>query len=155
MEAGLTSQGHPRAIFQRAIKRGNLLVAETTLRVEIPRPTLGDLLELTALIAQKQPEWFSRVAARWLLKYLRAVDVWRAVAHALRGGGAFAGHFFGPHDSWASTPDMTFQTREQLDVLFAGFDVHLLKEQDEDGPAASGPKHWHVFDLIATKRRPG
>jgi len=50
---------------------------------------------------------------------------------------------------------MTFQTREQLDVLFAGFDVHLLKEQDEDGPAASGPKHWHVFDLIATKRRPG
>jgi hypothetical protein len=23
-------------------------------------------------------------------------------------------------------------------------------EQDEDGTAFSGPKHWHVFDLIAT-----
>jgi len=70
----------------RAVEHGNVLVAEATLRAEIPSPTLGDLLELTALIAQKQPEWFSRVAARWLLKYLRAVDVWRAVAHALRGG---------------------------------------------------------------------
>jgi hypothetical protein len=50
------------------------VVAEATLRTEIPRPTLGDLLELTALIALKQPERFSRVAARWLLKYLEAVD---------------------------------------------------------------------------------
>jgi hypothetical protein len=70
----VTAQGHPRAVFQRAIERGNLLVAETTLRAEIPRPTLMDLLELTALIATKQPERFSRVAARWLLKYLEAVD---------------------------------------------------------------------------------
>src|SRR6516225_2822050 len=70
----LTAQGHPRAIFERAIERGNLLVAETTLRAEIPRPTLSDLLELTALIACKQPERFSRVAARWLLRYLEAVD---------------------------------------------------------------------------------
>jgi SAM-dependent methyltransferase len=82
-------------------------------------------------------------------------DVWRAVEHALRGGGVFAGHFFGPHDSWASTPDMTFQTREQLEALFAGFDVLQLKEQDEDGPAVSGPKHWHVFHVIATKRPRG
>jgi hypothetical protein len=70
----MTAQGHPRVIFQRAIEHGNLLVAETTLRVEIPRPTLSDLLELTALIALKQPERHSRVAARWLLKYLQAVD---------------------------------------------------------------------------------
>jgi hypothetical protein len=33
----------------------------------------------------------------------RFPEVWRAVTHALRGGGGFAGHFFGPHDSWAST----------------------------------------------------
>ena len=47
----MTAQGHPRVIFQRAIERGNLTVAEATLRAEIPRPTLVDLLELTALIA--------------------------------------------------------------------------------------------------------
>jgi hypothetical protein len=45
-------QGHPRAIFQRAIERGNLLVAETTLR-EIGRVTLTEALQLTALIAVK------------------------------------------------------------------------------------------------------
>jgi hypothetical protein len=60
----VTAQGHPRAIYERAIERGNLLVAETTLRVEIARPTLSDVLELTALIATKQRERFSRVAAR-------------------------------------------------------------------------------------------
>ena len=41
----MTAQGHPRVIFQRAIERGNLTVAEATLRAEIPRPTPVDLLE--------------------------------------------------------------------------------------------------------------
>ena len=54
----MTAQGHPKAIYMRAIEHGNLLVAETTLRAEIPRPTLTDLLELTALIAIKQPGRF-------------------------------------------------------------------------------------------------
>ncbi|HZR01913.1 MAG TPA: hypothetical protein VFA81_01920 [Burkholderiales bacterium] len=70
----MTAQGHPRAIFQRAIERGNLTVAEATLRTEIPRPTLIDLLDLTGLIAFKQPERFARVAARWLLRYLEAAE---------------------------------------------------------------------------------
>jgi hypothetical protein len=48
----LTAQGHPRAIFNRAIERGNLLVAEATLR-ELGRPSLLELLELTLLIAEK------------------------------------------------------------------------------------------------------
>jgi hypothetical protein len=65
----LTAQGHPRATFHRAIERGNLLVAETTLR-ELGRPTLGELLELTILIAFKNPRRYPRVAARWLVKYL-------------------------------------------------------------------------------------
>jgi hypothetical protein len=69
----VTAQGHPRAIFQRAIERGNLAVAEVTLRVEIPRPTMLDLLELTALIAVKDPRRHSRTAARWLQRWLDAV----------------------------------------------------------------------------------
>jgi SAM-dependent methyltransferase len=82
-------------------------------------------------------------------------NVWRAITAALEGGAVFAGHFFGPHDSWASTPDMTFHTREELELLFEGFDVHLLREEDEDGEAVSGPKHWHLFHVIATKHLPG
>jgi hypothetical protein len=65
----LTAQGHPRATFNRAIERGNLLVAETVLR-ELGRPTLGELLELTILIAQRDPRRHARVSARWLLRYL-------------------------------------------------------------------------------------
>ena len=41
----MTAPGHPRAIFRRAIERGNLLVAETTAR-EIGRVTLVELLIL-------------------------------------------------------------------------------------------------------------
>jgi hypothetical protein len=67
----LTAQGHPRATYQRAIERGNLLVAETVLR-ELGRPTLGELLELTILIAFKDPRRYSRVSARWLVRYLEA-----------------------------------------------------------------------------------
>jgi hypothetical protein len=73
-EATMTAQGHPRAIFKRAIEHGNLLVAETILRSEIPRASLGDLLELTALIALKDPKRHSRVAARWLQRWLDARD---------------------------------------------------------------------------------
>ena len=68
----MTAQGSPRAIFERAIGSGNLMVAEVILRTEIPRPTLVDLLELTALIARKDPSRHDRVATRWLVRYLEA-----------------------------------------------------------------------------------
>ena len=70
----MTAADNPRVIYLRAIERGNLLVAEATLRGEIPRPSLGDLLELTALIAQKDPRRHGRVAARWLQKWLGAFE---------------------------------------------------------------------------------
>ena len=81
------------------------------------------------------------------------VEFWPRVTNALQPGGIFAGHFFGPHDSWAKNTDMTFHTRDEVESLFAGFDVQLFEEQDEDGCAVSGPKHWHVFHIIARKGR--
>jgi len=80
--------------------------------------------------------------------------VWRNISGALRPRGVFAGHFFGPLDSWAGTSGMTFHTRAEVEALFDRFDVQLLHEQDEDGAAVSGPKHWHVFHVIASKRDP-
>ena len=67
----MTAQGNPRAIFNRAVERGNLLVAETTLR-EIGRVTLVEALQLTALFALKDPRRHARVSARWLARYLEA-----------------------------------------------------------------------------------
>jgi hypothetical protein len=68
-----TSQGHPLAIFRRAIERGNLLVAEATAN-ELPPLNLTDALDLTILIARKDPRRHPRVAARWLLRYPEECD---------------------------------------------------------------------------------
>jgi hypothetical protein len=48
----VTAQGHPRAIFKWAIEHGNVTVAEMTAR-ELGRITLGESLELTALVARE------------------------------------------------------------------------------------------------------
>jgi hypothetical protein len=50
-----------------------LLVAEATAK-ELPPLSLEDALELTMLIARKDPRRHPRVAARWLLRYLEEVD---------------------------------------------------------------------------------
>ncbi len=64
-----TSQGHPRTSFRRALEHDNLVLAEVTAR-EIGRVTIAEALELTALVARKQPERYGRFAARWLCLYL-------------------------------------------------------------------------------------
>ena len=88
-----TSQGHPLAIFRRALQRENLTVAEAVAR-ELPRLDLLDTLELTILIARKDPRRHPRVAARWLLRYLEeceetTIDEAAMVAACLA---ALAGH---------------------------------------------------------------
>jgi hypothetical protein len=67
----LTAQGHPRATFNRAIERGNLLIAEAIAR-EIGKVSLGEALELVALIAQHDPRRRGRAVARWTSRFLDA-----------------------------------------------------------------------------------
>jgi hypothetical protein len=67
-------------------------MAETTLR-ELGRPTLVELLELTALIAKKDPRRFDRVAARFVFRYLQEAETatLRDVQAVSLGLGALAG----------------------------------------------------------------
>ena len=65
----MTAQGHPRATFNRAIERGNLLIAEATAR-EIGKVSLAEALELVALIAQHDPRRHGRAGARWTRRFL-------------------------------------------------------------------------------------
>jgi hypothetical protein len=65
----MTAQGHPRTVFRRAIERGNLLLAETSIR-EIDDVTLLEALDLVALIALEDPVRYRRAAGRWLQRYL-------------------------------------------------------------------------------------
>lgn len=81
--------------------------------------------------------------------------MWGRVRAAVAPGGTLAVHLFGRHDSWATSraATMTFHDRAGIDGLLDGLELRAIDELDQDGPAVSGPKHWHVFDVIA--RRPG
>lgn len=68
-EHGTTSQGHSYSIFQRAIQRRNVLAAVAAAK-DLPQLSLGDALDLTVLVARKDPRRHERMAARWLLRLL-------------------------------------------------------------------------------------
>jgi len=51
------------------LEHDNLVLAEVTAR-EIGRVTIAEALELTALVARKQPHRYGRFAARWLCLWL-------------------------------------------------------------------------------------
>jgi SAM-dependent methyltransferase len=80
--------------------------------------------------------------------------LWANIASCIRPDGRFAGQLFGLRDTWANNPEMTFHSAAQVAALFAGrFETELLVEREDDGNSVSGPKHWHIFDLIARKLR--
>jgi trans-aconitate methyltransferase len=81
------------------------------------------------------------------------VTLWTTIATALHPGGMLAGQLFGEHDSWASEPEMTFHTRTDVLTLLEPFEIKVLREVEEDGQALRGPKHWHIFHIIARKRQ--
>jgi hypothetical protein len=65
----VTSRGHPYAEFQRALKNGNVWVAEAVAR-ELPKVSLEDALRLVHLYAKKESPKFERAAMRWLERYI-------------------------------------------------------------------------------------
>ncbi|WP_203836546.1 class I SAM-dependent methyltransferase [Winogradskya humida] len=75
--------------------------------------------------------------------------VWTLMLESLRPGGVLAVNLFGENDSWAGDESETFFSADAARALFDGFDVRYWAEEDEDGPAFGGSKHWHVFDVIA------
>ena len=91
----MTAQGHPRAIFSRAIENGNLVVAEQVAR-EVPNLTLEEALRLLFLYAEKDPIKYDRAALRWLSRYgtdgkavtLLKVQLAASALAELRGGDA-------------------------------------------------------------------
>jgi hypothetical protein len=63
----MTAQGHPRAVFRRAIERKNLLTAEATAR-EMGTVSLGEALDLACLVAEVAPARLDGFARRWLAR---------------------------------------------------------------------------------------
>lgn len=65
----LTSQGHPHAVFQRAVRGGHLALALAT-AAELQPLSLEDAFELTLLFAALEPSRYGRAAARWQARYV-------------------------------------------------------------------------------------
>jgi len=88
----LTAQGHPRAIFKRAIERGNVLIAEMAAR-EAGNLTLAEALDLLCLYAYARDAKFERAAVKWLGRFIEEcppsrlrAQVALAALSELRGG---------------------------------------------------------------------
>lgn len=75
--------------------------------------------------------------------------LWADIRDALRPGAIFAGEFFGPHDEWYGRPRMNFHDRAGVEGMLTGLDVLHLTEDDRRGMSFEGPKHWHVFHVVA------
>ena len=77
---------------------------------------------------------------------------WAVVLDALRRQGVVAVNLFGDRDSWADIPEWNFHTEAAARQLFAGLEILKFEVYDADGQSFRGPKHWHIYDIIA--RRP-
>lgn len=99
----------------------------------------------------------SLVHASFSLPFLEqtAFDaVWRSARAALQPGGWLAADLFGDRDGWVGEPGMTFHSRAQVEYLLEGLDVEQVDEDERDAGAYGGPKHWHVFHIIAREPLP-
>jgi trans-aconitate methyltransferase len=94
------------------------------------------------------------VHAAYSLPFLAPADfaeLWQRIRGCLRTDGWLAVTLFGDRDSWASGAGMTFLAEPQARELFAGLEVVSFVEDERDGTALSGPKHWHTYDVIARR----
>jgi tellurite methyltransferase len=91
------------------------------------------------------------VNASFVLPFLDGAEfqpLWRRIAHALRPGGRFAGHLFGPRDSWVVSGRCIGHDRPALETLIRGFTLeHLVEEEEESTTPRGEPKRWHIWHL--------
>jgi tellurite methyltransferase len=80
-------------------------------------------------------------------------EMWATVTSAIRPGGRFVGEILGDRDTWAADPTRSHFAELDARALFDGLEIERFEEEENDGEACSGPKHWHVFHVVA--RRPG
>lgn len=76
---------------------------------------------------------------------------WANVRNRLRPDGLVAVNIFGVRDTWAGDDGMTFLDLDAVHRLVDGLEIVALDEEDADGDSFSGPKHWHVFDVVARR----
>jgi hypothetical protein len=64
----VTSEGHPHAVFRRALERRSVAAAWAA-AAGLPQLTLADALALSLLVRDREPHRYDRVAVRWLARF--------------------------------------------------------------------------------------
>ena len=78
--------------------------------------------------------------------------LWNKIVVSIRPGGRFAGQFFGSRDTWASLPNRSHHSREEVLTLLEGFSIEMMREEERDDPPEHRkPKHWQIFHIVARK----
>jgi hypothetical protein len=126
--------------------------AAEVLRSRVPAAFAGRL-EIRTLPAQGAvlPP-FDLLYAGYALSFLEPAAFsrfWAAVRQRLRPGGLIVVNIFGVRDTWADDTSMTFLDLDGVHRLVDGLEVAAIDEEDADGDSFVGPKHWHVWDVIA------
>ncbi len=79
--------------------------------------------------------------------------LWNKIVASIRPGGRFAGQFFGSRDTWASLPNRSHHSREEVLKLLEGFSIEMMREEErDDPPELRNPKHWQIFHIVAKKQ---
>ena len=126
--------------------------AAEVLRSQVPAPATDRLAIESAPAESVELPPFDLLYAGFSLPFLdpAAFDsFWAGVRRQIRPGGFLVVNFFGPHDSWAGREGLSFIDLAAVRELVDGLEVLAIDEQDQDGESFLGPKHWHVFDVIA------
>ena len=102
------------------------------------------------------PDAYDLFSAQYALPFIKPAAferVFSAIIASLKPGGIIAGQFFGDHDDWVGTPDMTFHSADEVRALLAPLTVLSLVEEDNpDSKTLNGvAKHWHLFSFIARR----
>jgi tellurite methyltransferase len=82
-------------------------------------------------------------------------NFWRNLASALKPGGFLSCDFLGVNDEWniPKRTDMTFLSRENINLLVKDFEILQLDEKEEEAPTVQSPtKHWHIFTCNLQKK---
>ncbi len=83
----------------------------------------------------------------------RFATTWQGIRASVRPGGRFAGQLLGERDTWAAGGDVNAHSRTDAEAFFDGWTLERFEEEENDGDACLGPKHWHLFHVVA--RAPG
>lgn len=124
------------------------------LRAQLPAGSAGQIRIVRASYAEAVFPRAHLIHAGYSLPFCdpgQFPALWSRLRGALAPGGIFAGQLFGVRDSWAADPTMTFHDPDQVNDLLDGMEILQLRETERDGEASSGPKHWHIYDILAQR----